>query len=73
MNNKNCFIRALIWIGYGVGAAGVGYFLWIHQAHVAQYIPYLLLLACPLMHLFGGHGSHGHNHDKCESKEDRNK
>ena len=35
-----------------------------HRAHLAGWIPYwpyLLLLACPLMHLFmhGGHGSHG--------------
>jgi hypothetical protein len=25
-------------------------------------LPYLLLLACPLMHLFHGHGGHGRNH-----------
>jgi len=32
--------------------------------HVAGYWPYLLLLACPLMHLFHGHGGHGgHGHD----------
>ena len=35
-----------------------------HRAHLIGWIPYwpyLLLLACPLMHLFmhGGHGSHG--------------
>ena len=35
-----------------------------HRAHLTGWIPYwpyLLLLACPLMHLFmhGGHGSHG--------------
>ena len=35
-----------------------------HRAHLAEWIPYwpyLLLLACPAMHLFmhGGHGSHG--------------
>jgi hypothetical protein len=22
-------------------------------------LPYLFLLACPLLHIFGGHGSHG--------------
>ena len=60
MNNKNCPFKILLWIGYAIGAAGVGYFLWLHQAHVMQYVPYLLLLACPLMHLFGGHGGHGH-------------
>lgn len=40
-----------------------GYFLITeHQAHVIPYLPFLLLLACPLMHLFmhGGHGHGGH-------------
>jgi hypothetical protein len=30
-----------------------------HRAHVVQYLPFLLLAACPLMHLFHGHGGHG--------------
>lgn len=30
-----------------------------HTAHVFGYLPYLLILACPLMHIFG-HGGHGH-------------
>ncbi|MCQ4143421.1 MULTISPECIES: DUF2933 domain-containing protein [Vogesella] len=32
-----------------------------HRAHVLGALPYLLLLACPLMHLFMHHG-HGHHH-----------
>jgi hypothetical protein len=37
------------------------YLLWNHTGHVALAPPYLFLLACPLMHLFGhGHGHHGH-------------
>jgi hypothetical protein len=32
-----------------------------HWGHVAGYWPYLLLLTCPLMHLFHGHGGHGHH------------
>lgn len=40
----------------------IGYFLWTeHQAHVIQFLPYLLLAACPLMHLFMHHG-HGSGH-----------
>jgi hypothetical protein len=27
-------------------------------------LPYLLILACPLMHLFHHHGGHGHQHDR---------
>lgn len=40
------------------------YFLWTeHRAHVVQYLPYGLLLLCPLLHLFhGGHGGHGGHH-----------
>jgi hypothetical protein len=32
-----------------------------HRAHALGLLPFLLLLACPLLHLFmhGGHGSHG--------------
>ena len=36
------------------------YILREHWGHVAGYWPYLLLAACPLIHLFGGHGSHNH-------------
>jgi len=37
-----------------------------HKAHLSgylYYLPYLLLLACPLLHVFmhGGHGRHGGN------------
>jgi len=34
-----------------------------HQAHLLGWLPWLLLLACPLLHLFmhGGHGGHGGN------------
>ncbi len=37
-----------------------------HRAHVFALLPYALLLACPLMHLFMHHGhghGHGHRHD----------
>ncbi len=30
-----------------------------HRAHLFGILPYLLLLACPLLHLFHGHGGHG--------------
>jgi len=38
-----------------------GYFLVAeHWAHVVPYLPWVLLLACPLMHLFMHHGHGGH-------------
>jgi hypothetical protein len=40
---------------------GVFYLLREHWGHVAGYWPYLLLLACPMMHLFHGHGGHSHH------------
>jgi peptidoglycan/LPS O-acetylase OafA/YrhL len=37
-----------------------GFFLLTeHTAHVFGVLPYLLILACPLMHLFMHHGHHG--------------
>ncbi|MFA5800647.1 MAG: DUF2933 domain-containing protein [Candidatus Peribacteraceae bacterium] len=49
----------------------VGFFLVTeHRAHLYGYLPYLLVLACPLLHLFGhgGHGGHGTDEDN-EPKE----
>jgi hypothetical protein len=41
--------------------AVAGFFLITeHTAHVLGVLPWLLLLACPLIHLF--HGGHGHRH-----------
>ncbi|MEE4377143.1 MAG: DUF2933 domain-containing protein [Candidatus Competibacteraceae bacterium] len=39
-----------------------GYFLFMeHRAHVWEYLPWILLIACPLMHFFM-HGKHGGGH-----------
>lgn len=67
---------------YAIGLVVIGgiaaYFLLTeHLAHVIGTLPYLLLLACPLMHVFmhGGHGGHGHQHhhgsDQNETTESR--
>lgn len=43
------------------------YLLREHWGHVLGFWPYLLLLACPLMHLMHGHGGHGgHGHRRQE-------
>ena len=50
----------LLWLGL---AAAVAWLVLRHGAHLLEVSPFLLLLACPLMHVFGhgGHGSHaGH-------------
>ena len=54
--------------------AVAGYFLWTeHEAHIraAVPLPYLLLLACPLMHLFMHHGHGGHRGHRRHSGKDR--
>jgi hypothetical protein len=39
-----------------------GFYLLIeHTAHVFGVLPFLLILACPLMHLFMHHGHGGHD------------
>jgi hypothetical protein len=48
---------------------GAIFLLTEHWAHVLGALPYLLILACPLMHLFmhkghGGHGGHRHGSAK---------
>ncbi|MBL8519402.1 MAG: DUF2933 domain-containing protein [Betaproteobacteria bacterium] len=42
------------------------YFLREHWGHVLGLLPYLILLACPLMHLFG-HSHQGHSHDASQN------
>ena len=47
----------LVLIGFLIIAS---IYLWMeHRAHLLGLLIWLPLLACPLMHLFHGHGSHG--------------
>lgn len=49
-------------IALAVLLAVAAFFLFTeHRAHLLGFLPYLLFLACPLMHLFH-HGGHGHSH-----------
>lgn len=59
------------WVFYGFLAIAGFLLLTEHRAHVLGILPYLILLACPLMHLFmhhdhGSHDQHRHNHDTPE-------
>ena len=45
------------WAVLGVGALGLALLLIKHWVHALGILPYLVLLACPLMHLF--HRDHG--------------
>lgn len=54
--------RAGRWVFWGF-ALVAAYFLYTeHRAHLFAALPYLLLAACPLMHLFHHHGGHGDHH-----------
>jgi len=60
--------RSLWRTRYGVGLLVLGavaafFLLAEHRAHIFGALPFLLILACPLMHLFmhRGHGAHGHH------------
>lgn len=60
------FWRTRYAIGLLVMGAIATYFLMSeHRAHFLGALPLLLLLACPLMHVFmhNGHGGHGDGHD----------
>jgi len=62
-NIRNWWTKSnLAWIGF---LAIAGFFLITeHRAHLFGFLPILLLLACPLLHVFmhSGHGKYGgHN------------
>jgi hypothetical protein len=50
-------LRIPLWL-YALFAGAMIFALIFHWQHVLQYAPFLFILACPLMHLFHGHGSH---------------
>jgi hypothetical protein len=63
MAGLRSFLASRSGIAALVFLAIAGFFLWTeHRAHLLGLLPYLLLLACPLMHLFhhGGHKHGGH-------------
>ena len=59
------------WAFIAAAVVIVGYYLLTeHQAHVFAALPWLLILACPLMHMFMGHGGHG-NHGRSRREDDQ--
>jgi len=65
--NRNRLLRWTIWTA---GAVALAYLIVEHRPHLLGWIPYLVILTCPLMHLFmhrrhGGHGDHrGHDYGR---------
>jgi hypothetical protein len=67
-NGKETISRAK-WVFIGFAAIAAYFLIAEHRAHLSEYLkywPFLLVLACPLMHLFmhGGHGGHGDDEKK---------
>jgi len=54
-------------------AVAASVYLWlVHKDHVLALLPFALLAACPLMHVFM-HGGHGHgNHGKQDDQRPEN-
>lgn len=69
MSSTSSRPNIVLWVGLGfITIVGVLLFT-EHKAHMLGALPYILLIACPLLHIFM-HGSHGddhtnhHNHSK---------
>jgi hypothetical protein len=56
-------------------AIGGFYLVTEHRAHLLGWLPFLFILACPLMHLFmhHGHGSDGSDETPDSDEPDRNR
>lgn len=57
------------WAFWALGAIALFFLFTEHRAHVFGILPYLLLAACPLLHIFGhgrhsGLGRHGSRSDR---------
>jgi hypothetical protein len=65
---RQAFVRTPRGVLLSLIVAALGaYLLAYHTSHVLLAVPYLFLLACPLMHVFmhggHGHGAHGNKDD----------
>ena len=58
-------VQLPLWAGFCLFLAIAVFLLWEeHRAHLFGFLPYALLLLCPIIHLFmhRGHGEHGSGH-----------
>lgn len=64
MSNTNPRRQSRSWWAFAGFITIAGFFLFTeHRAHLFGVLPFLFLLACPLLHVFhhGGHGGHGND------------
>ncbi|ADL54751.1 MAG TPA: DUF2933 domain-containing protein [Gallionella sp.] len=71
--DAHCVPRGYNWI-LVVFLAIAAFFLFTeHRAHLLGALPFLFLLACPLMHLFMHHGHNNHDQHNHGSSEGESK
>ena len=68
--------RLARWVIWTAGAVALAYLMIEHRPHLLGWIPYLIILACPLMHLcmhrrHGAHGGHEEGRDTGEPSSHR--
>lgn len=64
-SNERRTSGAVRWIFWAFALIGAYFLITEHRAHLYEYLPYVLLLACPLLHfMHGGHGGHGDEGEK---------
>ncbi len=71
-SSRNFWFSAKGMAALGLIAAASYFLLVEHREHVLPFLPYLILLACPLMHLFMHHG-HGHQGSDLDGKDEAKK
>ena len=55
-------MRGIHWVVLVLGALGIGLLVVSHWVHALGLLPYVVLLACPLMHIVHRrHGGHRHH------------
>lgn len=67
MPNTSAQTQSRSWWAFAGFIAIAGFFMFTeHRAHLFGILPFLFLLACPLLHMFhhGGHGGHGAHDDE---------
>ena len=67
---ENKVSRRNWWVFGGFASVALVLFGVEHRAHLLGWLPWLILLACPLMHVFmhGRHGGHGGTSNEGEDK-----
>lgn len=54
--------RRWVYVALSLAVIAAFFALREHWGHVLGLLPYLVLLLCPVLHLFHGHGGHGRGH-----------